>query len=351
MKRLREGLISVAIAFAVLAAMEGALRVAGYRHEIAPMSLRFGYPNPREIVDVFQPDPLLFWRMRPGSVFDAEAPVPINAAGYRGHVALSEKLPDAPRVAVMGDSVAFGASTSFPELLEARMTSLLAAPVEVLNFGVPGYSIVQGLRQFDAEVAPLKPDKVIIAYGWNDHWLARGGLTDEERQPATGAMAAVSRSLSKLRIAQALHAVVDRGGAAPAVSPGPDAPRRVPLDEFRAHLEIFIQHVQRAGGMPIVVALPSGLASGEFPEYLVGMGFTRSAAEAIADHRAYADAAHDAAEAAGAEFIDLQPYFERPDGIEPGLFRGDKIHMTDAGNAKIVDALAPVVNPAYAGAR
>jgi lysophospholipase L1-like esterase len=91
----------------------------------------------------------------------------------------------------------------------------------------------------------------------------------------------------------------------------------------------------------VVVALPSGLASGEFPGYLVEMGFTRSAAEAIADHRAYAAAARDAAVKAGVGFVDLQPFFEGPDGVTPGLFRADKIHTTDAGNARIAEVLDP----------
>jgi lysophospholipase L1-like esterase len=339
-KRLRDALISIAIAFAVLAVVEGALRLVGYRHEIAPMSLRFGYPDPREIVNVFQPDPLLFWRMRPGSVFDAEAPVPINAAGYRGPIAVRSQLVPLLSVAVLGDSVAFGASTSFPELLEERLSSILSAPVEVLDFGVPGYSIVQGLRQFDAEVAELRPEIVVIAYGWNDHWLARGGLTDEERRTATGTLAGISRRLSRLRIAQALHAGIDRLALAGSAPPGPDAPRRVPLDRYRALVATFIEHARSAGARPIVVALPSGLGSGEFPEYLVGMGFTRAAADAIADHRAYAAAARDAAAGAGAEFIDLQPDFDGSAGAIPGLFRADKIHMTDAGNARIAEVLA-----------
>jgi hypothetical protein len=58
--RLRDAGISIAIAFGVLAVMELGLRLAGYRHDVAPMTLRFGYPNPREIVDVFRPDPDLF---------------------------------------------------------------------------------------------------------------------------------------------------------------------------------------------------------------------------------------------------------------------------------------------------
>jgi len=214
-------------------------------------------------------------------------------------------------------------------------------PIEVLNFGVPGYSIVQGLRQFDVEVADLKPYIVVIAYGWNDHWLARGGLTDEERRPATGALAKISGGLSRLRITQALHAAVDRFAPGSASIPGPDAPARVPIDRYRALIATFIARAHSAGANPVVVALPSGLADGAFPEYLLGMGFARSAAEAIADHRAYASAARDAAVAAGALFVDLQPYFEGPDGVTPGLFRADKIHMTDAGNARIAEVLDP----------
>ena len=82
----------------------------------------------------------------------------------------------------------------------------------------------------------------------------------------------------------------------------------------------------------------SGLGGGAFPEYLIGSGFTRSATEAIADHRAYADAAKQAAHHALAAFVDLQSYFGAP-----GLFRADQIHMTDAGNARIVEVVTPDV--------
>jgi lysophospholipase L1-like esterase len=326
--RLRDAGISIAIAFGVLAAIEAGLRLAGYRHDVAPMTLRFGYPNPREIVDVFRPDPDLFWRMRPGSTFDAEAPVPINALGYRGPVPTTSPSDGPKRVVVMGDSVAFGASTSFPELLAQQLGSRF----EVLNFGVPGYTIVQGLRQFESDVAKLKPDVVIIAYGWNDHWLAKGGLPDEDRRPAR----AKPSPLLRLRLVQGMWAVI--GAAAPKENVL-DAPARVPLLSYRSNLDAFIAKVQALGAKPIVVALPSGLADGDFPEYLIASGFTRSATEAIADHRAYADTARQAALHSLVDFVDLQPSFERPDGVVPGLLRADKIHMTDAGNARIAGTL------------
>jgi hypothetical protein len=118
-----------------------------------------------------------------------------------------------------------------------------------------------------------------------------------------------------------------------------NAPARVPLLSYRSNLDAFIAKVQALGAKPIVVALPSGLADGDFPEYLIASGFTRSATEAIADHRAYADTARQAALHSLVDFVDLQPSFEGPDGVVPGLFRADKIHMTDAGNARIAGTL------------
>jgi lysophospholipase L1-like esterase len=230
----------------------------------------------------------------------------------------------------MGDSVAFGASTSFPELLGAR----LGERFQVLNYGVPGYTIVQGRRQFTADVAAWRPDVVVIAYGWNDHWLAKGGLTDEQR-PRVRVSSSV---LLRLRLVQGLWAVVGRFASKDNVL---NAPARVPLPSYRTNLETFIAEASKVGARVIVVALPSGLSTRDFPEYLVASGFTRSAGEAIRDHRAYAEAARDSANAARVTFVDLQPAF---DGVE-GLFRADDIHMTDAGNERIAGALAPLLEP------
>jgi lysophospholipase L1-like esterase len=326
---LRDALISAGIALGILAAAEVALLSTGFHYEVAPMAFRFGYPDAREIVGVFQPDALLFWRMRPGSVFDAEAPVPINAAGYRGPMPAAAK--PFLRVAVMGDSVAFGASTAFPELLAERLGA------EVLNFGVPGYSVVQGLRQFDAEVARLRPDVVVIAYGWNDHWLAKNGLTDEARRTRITPVLRLGQALLKLRIGQALRFAVDKHAHRP--RPGPGSPARVPIDAFTSHVATLIERARQAGAKPVVVALPSALALGEFPEYLIDMEFTRSAEDAIEAHRRYAEAARKTAAAAGVVFVDLQPAFEG----DPALFRKDKIHLTDTGNVKVVDVLSPVI--------
>lgn len=322
---------SFLVAVAALAVVEGALRLAGFRREIAPMTLRFGYPNPREIVSVFRPDPELFWRLRPGSVFDAEAPISINARGYRGPVPGATT----PRVAVLGDSVAFGSVVAWPEILAARLR------VDVLNFGVPGYTVVQGQRQYAIDVAPLRPDAVVLAYGWNDHWASHGAVPDSGRRVPSGALASIGAALGRLRIAQALAIALRR--AVPAPRPDPATPR-VPIDEFRERLGSLAAQARRDGASVVVLGLPSGLEADAFPTYLLDLGFAPGASRAIEDHARYREAAREAASASGASFLDLDPLFRDADGKPRSEWFGrDGIHPTPAGHEAIAAAVEPLV--------
>ena len=56
-------------AIVLFAVAEGALRLAGFEHDAGPVTLRFGYPDTREISSLFRPDQELFWRFRPRSDF------------------------------------------------------------------------------------------------------------------------------------------------------------------------------------------------------------------------------------------------------------------------------------------
>jgi len=345
-RRLRSFLVSLLVALGLLVAVEAGLRIVGFQREAAPVVLRFGYPNPRDLADLFLFDRDLFWRLRPGATFDAEAPVPINAAGYRGPLPTSSGPSDLLRVAVLGDSVAFGGAAAWPESLAPRLAAIAAPrPVEILNYGVPGYSIVQGERQYQREVARLAPGVVIIAYGWNDHWLARGGQTDATRRlPGAGA-ARLSLLLWRLRLTQALHALTSPAEETEdrtTLTAAP--PRRVPPDDWRAAVERLAGEATRAGSAVVVLGLPSALVETEFPSYLLDMGFAASAAAAVADHRLYVRLAGEAASTAGAAFLDLQPVFEQPGG-EPDLdlFTRDRIHLTPAGHERLALTLLPVL--------
>jgi lysophospholipase L1-like esterase len=75
------------------------------------------------------------------------------------------------RIAVLGDSMTFGFGVQqgedFPAQLE-RMLAERSPPVEVLNFGVGGYSLEDELATLRAKVLPLEPDLVVVAYCLND---------------------------------------------------------------------------------------------------------------------------------------------------------------------------------------
>jgi lysophospholipase L1-like esterase len=321
--------------------LEAGLRLAGFSRQAAPVVLRFGYPDPREIVDLFRPDPRLFWRFRPDSIFDAETPVAINSAGYRGPLPAEPHPENLLRVAVLGDSVAFGGRGDWTADLGRRLMERSdGRPVEVLNFGVPGYTVIQGERQYEDDVRRLQPDLVILAYGWNDHWLAQGGLADHRRSFPSPARARLALLLTRLRLVQALHALLPVPAGAAGTGEGKVDPSvaglRVPPQIFKERLTALALQAREEGAVVVILGLPSGLFADDFPPYLVDMGFTVSPAAAVADHAAYLHLAARAADDAAVEFIDLQPIFAGPQGLpRRDLFSPDGIHPVPAGHLAI----------------
>ncbi|MEK7186970.1 MAG: SGNH/GDSL hydrolase family protein [Patescibacteria group bacterium] len=119
----------------------------------------------------FPPD--LLYENRPdasGTLFGTR--VKINSYGMRDNEVAVKKPAGVYRIAVLGDSVVFGYEANqqdlFTEVLEKRIAEKMADKVEVLNFGVPGYSTKQELVQLESKVLQFDPDMVIIAQHPND---------------------------------------------------------------------------------------------------------------------------------------------------------------------------------------
>ncbi|MBZ0274235.1 SGNH/GDSL hydrolase family protein [bacterium] len=74
--------------------------------------------------------------------------------------------------------VAFGDSTTaavnisgspwWPEILQALMTRALEKPVRVVNAGIPGTSVRQGLERLSRDALSLEPELVLVSFGLND---------------------------------------------------------------------------------------------------------------------------------------------------------------------------------------
>jgi lysophospholipase L1-like esterase len=115
----------------------------------------------------------LGFELWPGGAVRAEVEYRINGEGLRGPETTREKPPGVRRVAVLGDSIAFGywvaEEDAFPRQLERMLSGGGAAGrVEVLDFGVPGYNLDQELEALRAKALAYAPDAVVLAFCLND---------------------------------------------------------------------------------------------------------------------------------------------------------------------------------------
>jgi len=99
----------------------------------------------------------------------------INSAGFRDFEYKIDKDPGVTRIAVIGDSIAYGEcveSFGFEETYAKRLEQLLNKEkkkrFEVLNFGVSGYGTTQIFEHFKDKAMKYKPDIVIYGYWFND---------------------------------------------------------------------------------------------------------------------------------------------------------------------------------------
>ncbi len=99
---------------------------------------------------------------------------PHNNRGFRDRD-FGPKEPGVFRIAVMGDSIAYGFHTAMDETPAAAMQAALreasvrgADRWEVYNFGVEGYSVLNQAAQLDSHVLPHDPDIVFLIVCLND---------------------------------------------------------------------------------------------------------------------------------------------------------------------------------------
>ncbi|MCX7625270.1 MAG: SGNH/GDSL hydrolase family protein [Candidatus Sumerlaeaceae bacterium] len=98
------------------------------------------------------------------------APLRTNSAGFADRERIKEKPAGVFRLAVIGDSIAFGwgvdPSDRYSDVLERFLndTATSRTRYEVLNFGIPGYNTVMEAALLKERVLAYHPDALVLGY-------------------------------------------------------------------------------------------------------------------------------------------------------------------------------------------
>lgn len=116
------------------------------------------------------PDPRMIYEMVPNieGTFHG-APLRTNSAGFADRERIRIKPAGTYRLAVIGDSIAFGWGVApedrYSDVLEKFLNDTTSATrYEVLNFGVPGYNTVMEAALLESRALAYEPDAIILGY-------------------------------------------------------------------------------------------------------------------------------------------------------------------------------------------
>jgi lysophospholipase L1-like esterase len=321
--------LALAATFTVFLGVEQFLKLIGYEAHVPPIVIVGQNDSDTQSNRLYLDDPRLLFRFRPGAEFNGRT---VNRMGFLDREVDPAKKPGAVRVICMGDSVSGQMVPPYSGHLNAK---LVAAPPdarawESFNMAVHGYTSVQGLRLFELQASSLKPDYVVIMYGWNDHWLSP--LPDSSRmaRELSPGRAKLYGILRAKRFGRLLLSFSNPSGRVQKTNP---AGVRVPPLEYQQTLRRFVAAVRDAGATPILMTPARAVI---FPRALVRRGQAASVEEAVRLHDEYNDIVRAVALDTGTPLIDLARMLSGEEFA--GLFSDDGIHFSNRdGVARIAD--------------
>ena len=222
-----------------------------------------------------QHDPRLFWSLRPLAASPSGERW-INSDGLRGPE-IGRKGRSEYRILNLGESSTFAAQVRYEESYSALLEKLLNPEsrnqtVRVLNGGVPGYSLVQGVQFLKLRGLRFKPDMVTLYFGCNDflpiaYTSQKVGPGHPSEQGLTDRQLFALRATPRMRLLGWLNRQLNRhsnffrgwrqtlaSGAKPKVLTDPDRPR-VPAEDRRAMLHQARAFCHR-NGIELVIIVP-----------------------------------------------------------------------------------------------
>lgn len=277
-------------------------------------------------IRLFQYDPVLFWKPIADTLLT-------NSQGFRGKKGCNIiKRENTIRIAFIGDSCTFLGNPVYPELLEEMLAKKLPnKKFELINASTPGYSSFQG-KKLLASLLKYDPDMVVIYFGWNDHWLAQGGLTDEIQYSFIGGIKIFNlvKWLS-MRFSEKSY--------------------RVPIEDYTANLKEIKKLLLKNNITPVFITAPSGFVAGQMPAWAYTFfkeiqQMDKNDIDRIPKvHNEYVDVVRKIAKDNGCLLVDAAKVFDslRTDSYK--FFRDDLIHLRLQGHTLMAELLFLTIQP------
>ena len=304
------------------------------------------FPLNRDIdfPEIYQKDADLFWRFRPD--FDTKSEqfsylsYHINSTGMRGEDVADKG--DAYRILALGNSCTFGWGIEYGSTYCCQLQKILSAKypskkIEVINAGVPGYSSHQGKIYFANELLALKPDMVLIMFGWNDQWPAGKGICDDDQRMPSAFVLGLQNLASRTKLYQLARKVAislaDRGEAP--MLDDISGMQRVSPDCFCNNLKEIVKTAKAHNIKPVLLIPPVACLKNYF---------TGSISDFHRRHARYQAEIKRAAEYTFTDYIDLQEAFDAYRDLFDDA-QADPVHFNRQGHLITANAIAEKVLP------
>jgi len=242
-----------------------------------------------------------------------QAPMANNYQGLRFETTILESSAisnSLPRLVCLGDSVTFGWNIpykkSYPYLLEEILKEQYPE-IMVINSGIGGETIVDGLARLDSSVLYYEPQAVIISFGLNDGFIIKDDIPDQNEGQEE-----LNKTDGLLTDENTYH-------------------NNISIDVFADTYSLLIEKLF-AKGIIVLIMGPNPIITGSIWEN------PDIASIQEESYILYNQTAMDIAEDYGIIFVDLQEAFIA--GNMDVLLQSDGIHPNEAGLALISEKLS-----------
>jgi len=278
--------------------------------------------------DYFQRDRLCFWKLRPTRAASGKTNIIINSKGFRGDEFSAEKPGDTIRIFCMGASSTFGYGIPPDELYNKKLEGMLTAgfpskKFEVINAGVSGYTVLQGLRLLKGEIINYDPDVITVYFGWNEHSLSL--VSDKEQAILSKEIFILQKFLEKSELYKFFRNSVFyfRVGVNKILKGRGRGKLRVSLPDFKDNLRDMIKFTKGRGIKLYLLTAPINEHIASYRE--------------ISIHSEYNKAIKDIAGEQNVPLIDIAEIFGKKEGND-GLFL-DVRHPSSKGCRCIAESI------------